>query len=162
MTDILKKILEEGYLGKTTDREVAKMYGIDPRTVSPIRTTAGIPVFVNPSTQRTGEVINGVDRARLEKVIKSVEEGVRTFGDRQMAMMFAAKKEGLKVHTVRTYLGWAKSMGLSMSSDIRPKDHKALVSGSASRLDAIEKMLINVATTQTTILSTLRNKGIIE
>ena len=161
MTDILKKILEEGYLGKTSDREVAKMYGIDPRTVSIIRSTAGIPVFSAPN-KRTGETINGVDRARLEQVIKTVEDGVRTFGDRQMAMMYAAKKEGLRVKTVRTYLGWAKGIGLSMSSDIRPKDHKSLVSGSASRLDAIEKMLINVATTQTTILSTLRNKGIIE
>lgn len=161
MTDILKKILEEGYLGKTSDREVAKMYGIDPRTVSTIRSTAGIPVF-SAGRDIKKETINGVDRARLEQVIKTVEDGVRTFGDREMAMMYAAKKEGLKVQTVHIYLAWAKGAGLSMSSDVRPKDHKALVSGSASRLDAIEKMLINVATTQTTILSTLRNKGIIE
>lgn len=161
MTDILKKILEEGYLGKTTDREVAKMYGIDPRTVSTIRATAGIPVFSSKpyGGKRTGEVINGVDRARLEQVIKTVEEGYYAFGDREMAVMYAAKKEGLKPRTVQTYISWAKSKGVSMSSDVRPKDHKNIA---AERLDAIEKMLINVASTQTTILSTLRNKGIIE
>lgn len=160
---LLDRITKDGKLGKDTDKNLAKEYGVRQEEIGSIRRMLGIEPFCDRA---------GGNKQRVGDLVQYAVGEFAAGRNREQVIKDAAEKFMVKDGTVRSYLYWAKSSGVDIPSGLASgrrgrKGRSVTMVPYASlaqdkRIAQLEDMVLKVAISNTELLATLRQNGVIK
>lgn len=166
-TTLLDRISKDNKLGTVPDSRLAKEYGTRVEYIGSVRRLLGIKSYAESGRRAHESTVGGA-------VAYAKERFSDNGGNREKAIKETSERFGIKKSTVQSYLYWASSAGSDVPRGLlgtgrrgRKTDQAPLLPtppgfDTASRIAQLEDMVLKVAVSNTELLATLRQNGVIK